>query len=78
MLSLSRQVFATLDGSRKFFLKVQNHLEMSFLNMILKILYDVCSRNGNKKSQTTCQQRKKGIRVYWNTSARSVGVTKLM
>ncbi len=65
MLSLSRRVFSAQDGPRKKNLKyVQNRLEMSFLNMFLKILYDVlCSQNSNENRQTTCQQRKKGSRV---------------
>jgi hypothetical protein len=38
---LSRWVFSAQDGSR------QNRLEISFLNLFLKILYVVCSLNGN-------------------------------
>ncbi len=51
---------------------------MSFLNMFLKILYNVCSQNGTEKRQSICQQWKKGTRMYWNTSARSGVVAKLM
>ncbi len=77
MLSLSRQVFLAQHSPRKNVKYVQNCLKMSFLNLFLKILCDVCSRNSSKKRQTTCLQRKKGNRVYWNTSACSCGVTKL-
>jgi hypothetical protein len=62
MLSLSRWLFSAQDAPRKNLKFVQNRREMSFLNMFLEILYDVCSQNGNEKCRTTYQQRKMALK----------------
>jgi hypothetical protein len=38
ILLLSRQIFSAQDGATHKFKKIQNRLEISFLNMFLKIL----------------------------------------
>ncbi len=49
MSILSKRVFSAQDGSRKNLKHFQNRLEMSFLDMFLKVLYNVCSLSGNVK-----------------------------
>jgi hypothetical protein len=46
---LSRQLFSALERPRENYKSIQNHLEMSFLDMFLKIMYNVRFRNGNEK-----------------------------
>jgi hypothetical protein len=46
----SRRVFLAQGGARQ---KLKNRLEISFLNLFLKILYVVCSPNGNGKRPST-------------------------
>ncbi len=49
-------IVQNFEKHRLFWLKIvlekkyiQNRLEMSFLNMVLKILYNVCSQKATKK-----------------------------